>query len=168
LRLCFCLTELRCCSTKLANLIKLLLQTIKKNWHRAGRKKRERIQRVQHRIQQAAAELVAPIIPPRQVASIQPRVREPLPQAIPFPLPRDPPAQEIPLVDLTSEDTIPYVGLNDHIEVIDLEPTVQADLVEENLLEPLDPDIEYRHNIHRIFITLEEYARNAFDNHLDC
>jgi len=62
-------------------------------------------------------------------------------------------------------------------EVINLEPPVLIDLdsrlpinynneIQSNEinLEPLDPDTEYQSNIHRMFITLDEYARNIYLN----
>jgi len=47
-------------------------------------------------------------------------------------------------------------------EIIDLEPNLPNDQRAESDLEPLDPDPEYRRNIHRMFITLDEYARTAY------
>jgi len=71
---------------------------------------------------------------------------------------------DIPLIDISDEDTVPYIehfNPYDPIEVIDLEP---QDQVNEIPLEPLDPDAEYQQNIQRLFFTLDEYARNTFHN----
>jgi len=100
------------------------------------------------------------------------------------------PPRVIPLIDLSEEDTVPYgeffdsyepveapslelplqnneppevidLSSRDEIpEVIDLEPDLLDGRNNETNLEPLDPDAEYRENINRIFITLDEYARN--------
>jgi len=59
------------------------------------------------------------------------------------------------LIDLRSNSPINYnsENLNDILTNLqDPEPT----------LEPLDPEAEYRYNINRMFITIDEYARNAF------
>jgi len=94
------------------------------------------------------------------------------------------------LIDLTEEDTVPYdeyfdlyapiEGLIDRepstensnfhnppIEVIDLEPPSPVNNNGEDNLEPLDPDSEYQRNINRMFITLNEYARNVYLNTLN-
>jgi len=60
------------------------------------------------------------------------------------------------VIDLSSRDEIP--------EVIDLEPDLLDGRNNETNLEPLDPDAEYQRNIHRMFITLDEYARNIYLN----
>jgi len=100
--------------------------------------------------------------PTRQVACVRPLLQLSPPRINSSPLIRNPQSQKTPVVDLTDEDTIPYVNQFDPyepIEVINLEP----DTAEEEQLEPLDPDLEYRENIQRIFITLDEYARNTFN-----
>jgi len=91
----------------------------------------------------------------------------------------------IPIIDISDEDTVPYpehfnpydsveevIDLeppsgHPNPEIIDLEPPSPVNDNNETLLEPLDPDIEYQQNIHRMFITLDEYARNVFLNTLD-
>jgi len=90
----------------------------------------------------------------------------------------------IPIIDLSDEDTIsyneyfnPYDPVEDSIlesplhqdiinreppEIIDLEPDLPANQGREANLEPLNPDLEYQRNIQRMFITLDEYARNIY------
>jgi len=69
------------------------------------------------------------------------------------------------VIDLTSRalndsnNEIQYIPVP---EIIDLEPNSPDSRRAENNLEPLDPDPEYRMNIHRMFITLDAYARNAY------
>jgi len=69
------------------------------------------------------------------------------------------------VIDLNSRSPINYdneIRYNAIPEVIDLEPNSPDNQSEEINLEPLDPDAEYQRNIHRMFITLDEYARNAY------
>jgi len=75
--------------------------------------------------------------------------------------------REIFLVDLTEENTVPYLNengfhSNHDIEIIEeIPPAPLNNFFENNLyLERLDPDIEYRQNLTRIFINLEEYTRS--------
>jgi len=138
---------------------------VKKNRHRAGRKKRERILRARQR---EAAELVASVGPARQIVRVQPQPREP-------PAPEARPEQRVLLeqepflVDLTEEDTVsplnnendPYLDSENDIEIIDEIPLAPANNI---FLEPLNPDVEYHQNLTRIFINLEEYARGVFCN----
>jgi len=138
-------------------------------------------------------------VAPKQVARVLPTPHPVLEPVVPqFGLnsaPRNPPAQVIPVIDLSDENMVPY---NDYFnpydpveEATDLEPPPQRidreiinlepseiinleppSLVNSNdeiqtndiLLEPLDPDTEYQQNIHRMFITLDEYARNVYLN----
>jgi len=145
---------------------------IKKNRHRAGRKKRERILRAQQRATletQESRNITRPII------RVAPRTRE-----LTEPETRGP---AVPLIDLTDENTIPLIDLfqddthhrdsdlidiggDSDIEILNSELSTSPDVHNENppALEPLDPDTEYRQNISRIFINLDRYARSVFDN----
>jgi len=145
----------------------------------------------------------------KQIARVSP-IQQPVPEFTdPRPnsniSPRNSPTQEVPVIDLSDEDTIayneyfdPYDPVEEPIleppqlqrilnheppEIIDLrshsptyyvnpiatngirsedEPPEVIDLEPE--LEPLDPDAEYYQNIHRMFVTLDEYARNVYLN----
>jgi len=155
---------------------------IKKNRHRAG-KKRESILRAQ----QLAAKNCEAVELIRQVALVAPQPQKP--QEVRPENQRPQPDPAIPIVDITDDDTVPYCGpINDES---DDEILILSDLplnhnnveLEEQLnynradtffdppiniepLEPLDPDIEFRENVARIFINLEEYAQNIFYNNL--
>jgi len=104
--------------------------------------------------------------PARRVVRVRPQLREPPVLEIQLKR-RDLFVREIFLVDLTEEDTIPYLNENDlhsnhDIEIIEKIPPVPLNNLLENdlYLEPLDPDLECYQNLTRIFINLEEYARN--------
>jgi len=147
---------------------------IKKNRHRAGRKKRERILRAQQRALLAADLLPEPTRPIHRV--------EPIRQEPTVPGPTTP---IIPLVDLTEEDTIllddlptdnvanrydfyePIETYSD-VEILDQDPPLSPDSrdVNEsiNTLEPLDPNFEFRQNISYLFMHIDEYARSVLDN----
>jgi len=69
------------------------------------------------------------------------------------------------LIDLSSRSPNNYdneIRYNVTPELIDLEPNSPDNRNGEVNLEPLNPDAEYQWNIHRMFITLDEYARNAY------
>jgi len=69
------------------------------------------------------------------------------------------PPEEINLKSRSSLNQI-----NEISEIRDFQPLSfdnQSDVIN---LEPLDPDTEYQSNIHRMFVLLDEYARNAFLN----
>jgi len=137
---------------------------VKKNRHRAGRRKKERILRAQQR---AALELAHAAIPTRPIGRIVPIARE-----VPEPEPR---GSAVPLIDLTEENTVPFD--NDHseneIEILDVLPstssnslnTPSAELLPLEL-EPLDPETEFRQNITRIFFDIDQYARSIFGDSL--
>jgi len=120
---------------------------VKKNKHRAGRKKREKILRAQLRALTEGKSANSTI---KQIARIAPQAQEPLR--------RDPVA---PLVDLTIEEPLqlnPYPSSDEEIEFLG---EVTAD---DNVnLEPLDPQVEFRHNVTQLFVNLEEYARSIFE-----
>jgi len=132
-------------------------------------------------------------VAPKQIARVIPVSHSILePTVPPFNLDsasRNPPEQAIPIVDLSDDDTIPYNEFfnpydpveeprlesppqHNNPEIINLEPPEIIDLRSQSPinynneinLEPLDPDTEYQRNIHRMFITLDEYARNTYLN----
>jgi len=123
---------------------------IKKNRHRAGRKKREKILRAQLR---ALSEGKHTVIS-RPIVRVNPQIREPTVQQ------QNPP---VPLIDLTNDfvNEVPLLNntysSDDEVEFIEETPAVN------NELEPLDPGIEFRHNVTQLFINLEEYARTVFE-----
>jgi len=129
---------------------------IKKNRHRAGKRKRERILFAQRRAFEAAgpsAEVIRP------VARVAPLIREPPPAT-------NNPA--VPLVDLTEEEAIPLINLDgedverhdEDLEILEVLPRVDENIQN---LEPLDPEAEYHPNITRIFFTLDQYERSALN-----
>jgi len=79
---------------------------VKKNRHCASRKKRERILHAQ---QHKAAELASLAEPARRIVRVQPQLREPPASEIHSERPNSL-AREIFLVDLTKEDTVPYLN----------------------------------------------------------
>jgi len=120
---------------------------VKKNKHRAGRKKREKILRAQLRALSEGRSAKSTIKP---IARITPQAQEPL-QRDPVP----------PLVDLTVEESLqfnPYPSSDEEIEFLE---EVTADNIVN--LEPLDPHIEFRHDVTQLFVNLEEYARSIFE-----
>jgi len=62
------------------------------------------------------------------------------------------------LIDLRSNSPINYNSGNQS----DTQTNPQD---HETVLEPLDPNVEFRHDINRMFIALDEYARSAFLNY---
>jgi len=86
------------------------------------------------------------------------------------PLIREPPSATnnptVPLVDLTEEEAIPVINLveedverlDDDVEILEVLPRINENIQN---LEPLDPNAEYRQNITRIFITLDQYERSV-------
>jgi len=146
---------------------------IKKNRHRAGRRKRERILRAQQRALLAAVNLPEPT---RPILRVEPIRQEPT-----VPGPTNP---AIPLVDLTEEDTIPLdeflsdnvatryddfyepIETYSDVEILEQDPPVSPDSRDENenTLEPLDPNFEFRQNISYLFMHIDEYARSVLDN----
>jgi len=131
---------------------------IKKNRHRAGRKKREKILRAQLR----ALLEEKPTVTSRPIVRVNPQIREPIIQQ------RNP---AVPLIDLTNDiepfnpvhlinDILllnnPYYS-DDVVEFLEEVPTVNHEL------ESLDPEVEFRHNVTKLFIDLEEYARSIFE-----
>jgi len=129
---------------------------IKKNRHRAGRKKRERILRAQRALVEEKQIVHRPIV------RVNPQLREPIIQQ------RE---SLIPLIDLTDElesvNPVPLVNdasssndayySDNEVEFLEEVPA------ENHELKPLDPDIEFRHNVTQLFIDLEEYARTIFE-----
>jgi len=138
-----------------------------------------------------ATEQIIQEVTPKQIARVTPIPHpafEPVvPQLNLNSTPRNPSAQAISVIDLSDEDTVPYneyfdpydpveepnlepspLHNNQEIinrvppEIINLEPILPDNQSEEIKLEPLDPDAEYQRNIHRMFITLDEYARNIY------
>jgi len=131
---------------------------VKKNTHRAGKRKREKILRAQLRAllgEKPTSPKVKPIV------RVTPQIQEP---------PRSAPV--VPLVDLTNDESAepipiinnvplqfnPYYPSDDEVEFL------QGIPVNDNAnLEPLDPDTEFRHNVTQLFIDQEEYARSIFE-----
>jgi len=107
--------------------------------------------------------------PPKQTACVLSQRRSP-PPAPENPIDqRDPPVPAIPLVDLTEENTVPYLDPDSDIEIIEQEhPALTDNAAHSNddttPLEPLDPDAEYHQNLTRIFVNLDEYARTVLYN----
>jgi len=120
---------------------------VKKNKHRAGRKKREKILRAQL-LALSEGRSTKSIIKP--TARIAPRAQEPHQ--------REPVA---PLVDLTIEEPLQFNPYSSSDEEIEFLAEVTAD--DSANLEPLDPHIEFRHNVTQLFVNLEEYARSIFE-----
>jgi len=149
---------------------------VKKNRHRAGRRKKERILRAQQR---AALELIQSALPTPPVGRVAPIIRE-----TPEPVPRGPAVplvdlteESIPVLDITEENTIPLNNSaaddEDEIEILNVLPltslnSLNTPPVEQSPpeLEPLDPETEYRQNITRIFFDIDQYARSVFGDSL--
>jgi len=84
------------------------------------------------------------------------------------PQPREPAQHNnnlaIPLIDLTFDEqpnqfidvTNDLPNSDNEVEILEIEPPADN-------LEPLDPDVEFRHNVTQLFIDLEEYARSIFN-----
>jgi len=82
----------------------------------------------------------------------------------------------VPLIDITEEDTVPFnnnvVDSENEVEILRVLPltttnppdTTSAELLPPVELEPLDPEIEFRQNVTRIFFDIDRYARSIFDN----
>jgi len=77
-------------------------------------------------------------------------------------------------VDLTEEDTIPLLNNdigsmenNNDIEILNSEPPAFPNLRNENTLnlESLNSDTEYRQNLTRIFVNLDQYARSILNSY---
>jgi len=110
---------------------------------------------------------------PRLTATVSPQIRE---AVIPPPQPlvtnHRPQNNSILLVDLTDEEQTDNLNhiVNDE-PLLNNSQDSEDDIIfldevpsSNEVLEPLDPDIEFHHNISQLFIDLEAYARNVFEN----
>jgi len=131
---------------------------IKKNRHRAGRKKREKILRAQLRalLGENHTKVLRPIV------RVDPQIREPIIQQ---------PNPAVPLIDLTDDteqanlDNIvndPPLLNNFHQSDDEVEFLEEIPIINQEL-EPLDPNVEFQHNVTQLFIDLEAYARSIFE-----
>lgn len=150
---------------------------MRKNRHRAGKRKKEKIERA--RAAEAALEIAH--------AQFETLIGRPIARVNPQPA-REPPAlpgPSIPFVDLSDEDTVPY---DQHLHFINLanaalaqqdipvvtlndtddeEPVVinRDPLALERVLEPLDPDAPYNPSeLTYLFVTLDRYAQSVYNN----
>jgi len=131
---------------------------IKKNRHRAGRKKREKILRAQLRALLGEKHTKAL----RPIFRVDPQIREPIIQQ---------PNPSVSLIDLTNDteqanldNIINDVPLLNHFHQSDDEVEfLEEILIINQELEPLDPDVEFQHNVTQLFIDLEAYARSIFE-----
>lgn len=150
---------------------------VKKNRHRAGRKKKERIERAQ----QAALR--------QAIRQFEEFTGHPVAQSAPLPgnLPSPPPGRAIFTIDLTEEDTVPLdryeelinqadTALNEYNETVSpdpqsttcSEPENSVNAPVESTLEPLNPDAPYDGSvITRYYLNLEEVALVPHDDPLD-
>lgn len=147
---------------------------VKKNRHRAGRRKREALEQARLATLNQAYEQFENFIG-RPVARVEPQ---------PARHPPSPPGRAIPLVDLADEDTVPLDQVPElirraenavnrqEIETIDLIDTDDETPAQEvhsvpaiqNYLEPLNPEAPYDNAvISQLFLTIEEYARDVFN-----
>jgi len=109
---------------------------------------------------------------PRLTATVSPQIREAvIPPPPPLVANHRPQNNSIFLIDLTDEDETDNVNhvVNDESLLNDSQDS-EDDIIFLNavpsaneVLEPLDPDIEFHHNISQLFIDLEAYARNIFE-----
>jgi len=140
---------------------------IKKNRHRAGRKKREMILRAQQRAALASEGSVRSTRPTIRVSPLTRETTEPENRGPPIPLVDLTEGNNITVVDLSDEDTLPLHGHRENsndIEIINTYSLASSSHKDTVDLEPLVPDIEYNQNISHIFFTIDQYARSVFDN----